>query len=143
MVKLSWVVLLVFTFGLSGCFESKPSNLAVEVMAKRYWNDQLKMQTLFPIEEAKMLSAQKEGPDVYVAQVRYRVTAGLGEVELVERLKQADQAGQKTQLDNPAVMAVLQNLPRDFRQGETLEFIKRLQFRDGSRGWLLESELSL
>ncbi|UQB42788.1 hypothetical protein JX580_02515 [Thiomicrospira microaerophila] len=112
-------------------------------MAKRYWQDQLQMQALFPLQEAKMLSAHKEGPDVYIAQVRYRVQAGLSEADLLTRLKQADESGQKTLLDQAAVLDVVKNLPANFYQGQEIEFIKRLQFRDGSRGWLLEREIPL
>lgn len=143
MLKLRWLLWLFLILPLSGCLESKPSNLAVEVMAKRYWQDQLQMQALFPLQDAQLLSAHKEGPDVYIAQVRYRVQAGLSEADLLTRLKQADESGQKTLLDQPAVFDVVKNLPVNFYQGQEIEFIKRLQFRDGSRGWLLERELPL
>lgn len=143
MTKVRWFLLLVLIWPLSGCFESKPSNLAVEVMAKRYWQDQLQMQPLFPLDDAKMLSAHKEGPDIYIAQVRYRVKAGLSEADLLARLKQADESGQKTLLDQAGVLDVVRNLPPNFYQGQDVEFIKRLQFRDGSRGWLLEREIAL
>jgi len=143
MIHMRWFLLLVIIWPLAGCLESKPSDLAVEVMAKRYWQDQLQMQTLFPLHEAKIMSAHKEGSDVYIAQVRYRVKAGLSEQDLLARLKQADETGQKTLLDQPGVLDVVQNLPPSFYQGQDIEFIKRLQFRDGSRGWLLEREILL
>ncbi|WFE67997.1 hypothetical protein P8S54_07125 [Thiomicrospira sp. R3] len=142
MIKFRWFWVLLF-LPLAGCFESKPSDLAVEVMAKRYWQDQLQMQSLFALQDVKMLSAHKEGPDVYIAQVRYRVKAGLSEADLLARLMQADQEGQKTLIDQPGVADVVKNLPANFYQGQDIEFIKRLQFRDGSRGWLLEREISL
>jgi hypothetical protein len=143
MIKQRWFWLMLLILPLTGCFESKPSDLAVEVMAKRYWQDQLQMQSLFPLQDAKMMSAHKEGPDVYIAQVRFRVKAGLSEADLLERLKQADAQGQKTLLDQPAVLDVVKNIPSNFYQGQDIEFIKRLAFRNGDRGWLLEREITL
>ncbi|MBE0494344.1 MAG: hypothetical protein IBX48_08375 [Thiomicrospira sp.] len=138
-----YAVLCVLVLGLQGCFESKPSNLAVEVMAKRYWQDNLKMNDLFPLTEAKMINAHKQGSDVYIAQVRYRIKAAINETDLVASLQQADQEGVKTHLDQPAVISVLKALPHGFRQNDTFELVKQLQFRNGSRGWLLEKELAL
>lgn len=135
-----WLIVVV---GLQGCFESKPSDLAVEVMAKRYWQDNLKMNELFPLTDTKMLHAHKQGADTYVAQVRYRVRAAINEAELVERLQQADQQGGQAHWDQPGVISVLKTLPPGFRQNDTFELVKQLQFRNGSRGWLLEQELAL
>ncbi|WP_029935406.1 hypothetical protein [Thiomicrospira pelophila] len=136
---LLWVLIL----GLQGCFESKPSDLAVEVMAKRYWQDNLKLNELFPLTDTQMLNAHKQGADTYVAQVRYRVKSAINETDLVARLQQADQEGIETHLDQPAVVSVLKALPTGFRQNDTFELVKQLQFRNGSRGWLLEQELAL
>ena len=138
-----YAVLLMLVFGLQGCIESKPSDLAVEVMAKRYWQDNLKMNELFPLTDTTMIAAHKQGADVYIAQVRYRIKSAINETDLVARLQQADQEGVKTHLDHPAVVSVLKTLPSGFRQNESFELVKQLQFRNGSRGWLLEKELAL
>lgn len=135
--------ILITSVLVSGCFESKPSNLAVEVMAKRYWMDALQMQTMFPIEEVQLLSAHKEGADVYIAQVRYRVRAQFGEAELVTALQQADQRGEKSLADRAEVMTALSQARTDFRAQDSVEFIKRLQFANGSKGWLLTRELPM
>lgn len=132
---------LSLTLSLSACFESKPSDLAVEVMAKRYWVDELKLGEAFPLQEVKLVSAYKEGADTYVAQVRYRVTASLSEAELVTRLQAVETQGRLAALDHPGVVTTLESLPSGFRQQETIELNKRLQFQDGARGWLLEREL--
>lgn len=138
-----FAVWLVLVLGLQGCFESKPSDLAVEVMAKRYWQDNLKLNELFPLSETQMLTAHKQGADTYIAQVRYRVKAAINETDLVARLQQADQEGVKTHLDQPGVISALKALPPGFRQNDTFELVKQLQFRNTSRGWLLEQELAL
>jgi hypothetical protein len=139
---LNWVIGLALVLSLSGCLESKPSDLAVEVMAKRYWADELKLAEVFPLQEVTLVSAYKEGADSYIAQVRYRVTASLSEAEWVARLQAQEAQGDVAILDHPGVVATLQRLPAGFTQQSTLEVSKRLQFRDGARGWLLERELT-
>lgn len=143
MRKLIAPFVLFLSVSLSGCFESKPSDLAVEVMAKRYWLDGLQMQTMFPVEDVNMISAQKEGADVYIAQVRYRVRAQFSETELVTALQQADQRGEKSLADREEVMSALAQASSGFRAQDSLEFVKRLQFANGSKGWLLVRELSM
>lgn len=143
MRKLIAPFVLFLSVLLSGCFESKPSDLAVEVMAKRYWLGSLQMQTLFPIEEAKLISAHKEGADVYIAQVRYRVRAQFSEADLVQAMQQADQRGEKSLADRAEVMSALAQAHSGFRAQDSLEFVKRLQFADGSKGWLLARELPM
>lgn len=136
-------VLLAIVFSLQGCFESKPSDLAVEVMAKRYWQDNLKLNEMFPLIDTQMMTAHKQGADTYVAQVRYRVKAAINETDLIARLQQADQEGVETHLNQPAVVSVFKALPVGFHQNDTFELVKQLQFRNSSRGWLLEQELAL
>lgn len=138
---LKWFVGLGLVLSLSACFESKPSDMAVEVMAKRYWADELKFAQVFPLQEVQLLSAYKEGSDGYVAQVRYRFGATLSEAELVAHLQAQDAQATSTVLAHPGVVATLQRLPSGFDQDSRLELTKRLLFRDGERGWLLEREL--
>ena len=135
---------LVYLFGLvfllAGCLQSKPSDLAVEVMAKRYWQDQLQLNDWFTIQEVRFLTGQLEGGDLYSAQVQYRVQATLSERDLIERLKQADQQGSSTTLVSSDALNTLADFPNGFQQNQNVDFVKSLQFRNTERGWLLERE---
>lgn len=136
-----WVFILLITVLLAGCFQSKPSDLAVEVMAKRYWQDYLQLNDVFALQKVEMLSGRNEGSDVYIAQVRYQLQSVIAETQLIETIQQADSLGQAARFDKTEVVETLKLLPTGFNAQESIELIKTLEFRDGSRGWLLSKEL--
>ena len=141
MRKSIWVVWLVISLVLSGCLQSKPSDLAVEVMAKRYWQDTLQLNDALALQQATMLNGRNEGSDVYVAQVRYQLQSQLSESQLIEAIKQAEAQGQSARFDRAEVIETLKNLPVGFQANQSIELVKTLEFRNGSRGWLLSGEI--
>jgi hypothetical protein len=142
MRKFAWLGLLIASLLITGCLKSQPSNLAVEVMAKRYWHEQLAMQSHFPIERVRIVSQFHEASDRYIAVVEYHVTSRLDEVQLIDLIQQADAAGRLSVFDQPGVRRVIEQLPNRFLVNQPISFTKTLAFADGSRGWLLAEEVT-
>ncbi|SFR60092.1 hypothetical protein [Thiomicrospira sp. ALE5] len=142
MRKFAWFSLLVTSLLVTGCLKSQPSNLAVEVMAKRYWHDQLAMQPHFPIDRVRIVSQFHEASDRYIAVVEYFVTSQLDEQQLINHIQQADAEGRPSAFDQQGVRQVIETLPNRFTVNQSISFTKTLAFADGSRGWLLAEELT-
>ena len=141
MRKTIWVVWLGVILILTGCLQSKPSDLAVEVMAKRYWQDSLQLNDVMALQQVTMLNGRHEGADVYVAQVRYQLQSQLSEGEMIEAIKAADAQGQAARFNRPEVIETLKTLPVGFQANQAVELVKTLRFENGSRGWLLAQEI--
>jgi hypothetical protein len=142
MRKFVWLGFLITSLLLTGCLKSQPSNLAIEVMAKRYWHDQLAMQPHFPIDRVRIVSQFHEASDRYIAVVEYHVTSQLEEAQLINLIQQADAAGRSSEFDQQAVRQVIEQLPNRFLANQPMSFTKTLAFADGPRGWLLAEELA-
>lgn len=141
MRKFAWLGFLITSLLLTGCLKSQPSNLAIEVMAKRYWQDQLAMQAHFPIDRVRIVSQFHEAADRYITVVEYHVTSQVDEPQLIKLIQQADAVGRASEFDQPAVRQVIEQLPSRFLANQPMSFTKTLAFADGPRGWLLAEEL--
>jgi len=142
MRKLLGLVFLITSLVLTGCLKSQPSNLAIEVMSKRYWQDQLAMVDHFPVEKVRVVSQFHEAADRYIAVVEYQVISQVGEAQIIELIQQADALEQRSPFDQVAVRHAIEQLPNRFLAQQSMTFTKTLAFADGSRGWLLEQEVS-
>lgn len=136
-----WVIVAFMIFSLTACVQSQPSEMAVEVMAKRYWQDQLGLNEVLRLQDTQKLSGRLEGSGVYVAVVQYRFQTQLSESQMLDLLKASENNLNSEKFDRSEVVKVLQTLPTHFSQGQVMEVIKTLEFKDGSRGWLMSREI--